>query len=112
MSELLKSVECGAGLSFIFMDEDSQSLQETVYSQYFGASYESWKDRFKEIYSRYSSELGSVFNQSITDWQRLSENVTVTEYANGVKAYVNYGYSDYRTSAGLVIPARDYVVER
>ncbi len=110
--ELLKSVECGAGLSFVFMDEDAQSLQDTLYSEYFGASYDSWSTRFEEICRRYSSELGHTFNQGIDDWQRLSDGVTVTVYEDGTKAYVNYGYSDYTTSRGLTIPARDYVVER
>ncbi|MCR5585402.1 MAG: hypothetical protein K6F63_08235, partial [Lachnospiraceae bacterium] len=110
--ELLKSVECGAGLSFVFMEEDAQSLQDTLYSEYFGASYESWSARFEEIYKRYSSELGHTFNQGIDDWQRLSNAVTLTVYDDGTKAYVNYGYSDYTTSEGLTIPARDYVVER
>ncbi len=110
--ELLKSVECGAGLSFVFMEEDSQTLQDTTYSEYFGASYESWNERFKEVYSRYSKELGHTFNQKISDWQRLSNYVTVTEYEDGTKAYVNYGYSDYTTSKGVKIPSRDYVVER
>lgn len=110
--ELLKSVECGAGLSAVYMYEDAQSLQDTTYSQYFGAAYDSWKDRFNEIYARYSKELGHTFNQEISNWQRLSNYVTVTEYEDGTRAFVNYGYSDYTTSEGIKIPARDYVVER
>ncbi len=110
--EVLKSVECGAGLYFTFMDEDAQSLQDTLYSQYFGASYESWKSKFTEIFSRYSADLGHTFDQRISDWERLSRFVTVTEYEDGTKAYVNFGYSDFTTSEGIMIPARDYVVER
>ncbi len=110
--EILKSVECGAGLSVVYMDEDSQTLQDTTYSQYFGACYDSWKERFNEIYARYSKELGHTFNQEISNWQRLSSYVTVTEYEDGTRAFVNYSYSDYTTSEGIKIPARDYVVER
>ena len=110
--ELLKSVECGAGLSFIFMDEDAQTLQDTLYSKYFGTSYGSWKDKFKEICDRYSKELGHTFDQGIKDWKRLSSAVTVTTYDDGTKVYVNFSYSDFTTANGLVVPARDYVVER
>ena len=94
------------------MDEDAQTLQDTLYSKYFGTSYESWKDKFKEICDRYSKELGHTFDQGIKDWKRLSSAVTVTTYDDGTKVYVNFSYSDFTTANGLVVPARDYVVER
>ncbi len=108
--ELLKSVEYGAGLYVTFMDATLMELQNTYYTQYFGANYDSWRDRFIEIYKRYNEELGGLFDQRITDHQVLANDVAVTVYEDGTEVYVNYRYEDYKTESGVVIPARDYVV--
>ena len=48
--ELLKSAEYGAGLYFSLMDADATELQNTKYTQYFGANYEASKDELFAIY--------------------------------------------------------------
>ncbi len=110
--ELLKSAEYGAGLAFSVMQENPFTLQNTLYTQYFGSEYVSCKDNMYETYNRYNSELGHVFNQEMTDHEFLTEDVTCTFYEDGTKVYVNYGYSDYTAADGTVVPARDYSVTR
>ena len=109
--EVLYSAEYGAGLQFTFMEEDSFATQKTLYTEYYGSSYDSWKDRMLEIYTRYNNELGHTFNQEMTGHENLTADVSCTEYADGTKVYVNYGYSDY-TEGAVKVPARDYVVTR
>lgn len=109
--ELLRSAEYGAGLFVTFMDASVMRLQNTYYTQYFGANFDSWKDRFVEVYERYEKELGSTFNQRIVGHKILSEGVTLTTYEDGTKVYVNYRYDDYTTEGGVVLPARDYLVK-
>ncbi len=109
---LLKSIECGAGLSFTFMDEDSDTLQNTNYSNYFGASFDLWEERFAEIYDRYEKELGHTFNQRMTGYEKPANNVTVIDYEDGTKVYVNYRFTDYTTASGQTVKARDYLVVR
>ena len=109
--ELLLSARYGAGLSFTFMKADAFVTQKTMYSELYGASYDSWKDRAAETYSRYNSELGHTFRLEMTDYQNLAKEVSVTEYEDGTKVYVNTGYSDFDAD-GIKVPARDYVVVR
>lgn len=108
--ELLKSAEYGAGLQFQVMASDSSKLQDTKYTCFYGADFSNWKDSIGEIYNRYNSELSGTFDKEITDHYLTGKNVRVTEYENGTKVYVNYGYEN-ETVDGVEIPSRDYVVK-
>lgn len=110
--ELLKSAEYGAGLAFNIMQENPFTLQNTLYTQYFGSEYSACKDEMYETYNRFNSELGHVFSQEMTNHEFLSSNVTCTTYEDGTKVYVNYDYNDFTTPEGTVVPARDYTVTR
>ncbi|MCR5656558.1 MAG: hypothetical protein K6G06_03750 [Butyrivibrio sp.] len=110
--ELLYSAEYGAGLYFTFMKESSFATQKTLYTEYYGATYDAWKDKMLDIYTRYNEELGHTFNQEMTDHENLSEDLSRTQYADGTNVYVNYGYSDAQTPDGKTVPARDYLVVR
>jgi hypothetical protein len=110
--ELLKSAECGAGLSFTFMDETSFTLQNTEYTEYFGAEYDASHDSAIEVYTRYNEELGHTFNQRITDHKYVAEDVTCTTYEDGTSVYVNYNYEAATLDNGITIPSRDYKVVR
>lgn len=107
--ELLYSAEYGAGLYFTLMKESSFTLQKTLYTSYYGADYDQWKDEMYSIYNRFNSELGHVYSQEITDHKVFSSNVRMTQYADGTKVYVNYGYSNVKIN-GVTVPARDYLV--
>ena len=63
----------------------------------------------RDIYNRYNSELGHTFNQEMTGHENINDYVSVTEYADGTRVYVNYGYTDY-AGDGINVPARDYKV--
>ena len=55
-------------------------MQNTKYTQYFGANYEASKDELFAIYTRYQKELGSVFHQRIVDHAILDSGITLTVY--------------------------------
>lgn len=109
--ELLYSAEYGAGLSFSLMDESPFALQKTLYTEYYGSEYASARDRVVAIYSRYNEELGHTFNQEMTGHKNITSELSCTEYADGTRVYVNYGYNNV-TQDGVNVPARDYVVIR
>jgi hypothetical protein len=111
-NEVLYSAEYGAGLNFTFMEETSFATQKTLYTDYYGATFDAWKDKMLEIYTRYNKELGHTFNQEMVDHKNLSADVSRTEYADGTAVYVNYGYSEFVTEDGVKVPARDYMVTR
>ncbi len=108
---VLKSAETGAGLSFAFMYETSDILQNTEYMEYFAADYSQWKDIAKKYYLRYKEEMAGLNNQFITNHKVLAVGVTATTYEDGTVVYVNYNTSDFKNGA-LEIPAKDYLVER
>jgi hypothetical protein len=108
---LLECAEYGAGLNFTFMKEDTPVLQDSKYSCYRSASYDRWKEILTPVILRYQAEMAGLNRQNITGHEQLSKEVSVTEYADGTKVYVNYSNRDYK-DGGTVIPARDYKVER
>lgn len=110
--ELLRSAEYGAGLSFVFMQEEASVLQNTYYTNYYGADFCAWKDRMLSVYRRYEEELGHTAGQRIADHRLLGENAAVTVYEDGTRVYVNYNREEYTADDGEVIPARDYKVIR
>ena len=110
-TELLRCAEYGAGLNFTFMYEDGKALQDSFESGYYGASYRSWADHAAEIITAYQRDMAGLNSQRITGHSRLSRNVSVTEYADGTKVYVNYG-NDAFESGQASVPARSYHVAR
>ncbi len=109
---LLNSAEYGAGLAFTLMDESAFTLQKTLYTEYFGSEYDACHDSMLEIYKRYDSELGHVFNQQMVSHEKISPTLSCTKYADGTTVYVNYSYDTVKTPDGKEISARDYLVIR
>ena len=110
-TNLLECAEYGAGLNFTFMAENTRVLQDSTYSNYTSSGYSFWKAQVIPMIQRYQREMQGLNSQRITGHERLAEEVTVTEYADGTKVYVNYGSEDYQSGA-LKVTARDYLVER
>lgn len=110
-TEILKSAEAGAGLSFTFMNKPTSYLQNSYFTYYNGADYELWKDEAYSIYSRYEEELGHIFNQYLIDHENIAEGVFVSTYEDGTKVYVNYNDNEF-IIGNINIPANDYLVER
>ncbi len=109
-TELLRSVEYGAGLNFSFIAENASVTQETNYTGLYGASFSSWEEEAKEIILRYQREAAGLNSQRIVGHGQLSETLTVTEFEDGTRVYVNYGTED--STGEVSVPARDYLVVR
>lgn len=111
LDEYLNCVEYGAGLNFTFMAEDGKVLQDTHHTNFFGANYQSWADDAAALITRYQAETAGLNQQRIVSHEKLAEDIAVTGYEDGTKVYVNYGSEDYDAD-GVLIPARNYTVER
>ena len=108
---VLECAEYGAGLNFTFMKTSTLVLRDSNFSCYHSAGYDPWKEQALEIISRYQKEMAGLNIQEMTGHEKLADGVSLTEYADGTKVYVNY--NDYEYSAGGVrVPARDYLVKR
>ncbi|MHB8128740.1 MAG: DUF5696 domain-containing protein [Mobilitalea sp.] len=107
---ILKTAETGAGLFFVFMQEDSFALQESNYTEYFSAEFDQWSDTTSELYNRMKKDFGHLYNQYITDHQKIAKGVYMTVYEDGTTVIVNYNESAY-THNQKVIEAKNYIVE-
>lgn len=109
--ELLRSAEYGAGLYYTVMNDSAFALQKTLYTEYYGSSFNDVHQRLVDTYTRYNKEMGHIFNQEMVNHDNVADQVSMTEYADGTKVYVNYGYEDVSVD-GVNVPARDYLVKR
>ena len=107
---ILESAEAGAGLYFTFMEASPEKIQETFYTEYYSCNFDSWKNKFAEIYNDYNSKMAPVMNSPIANHEFVDENVTKTTFENGYEVYVNFSYMDYITPSGKSVPGREYRV--
>jgi hypothetical protein len=107
---LLKTVETGAGLQFSFMDADIFDIQDSRYTNYYSSDFREMKDEATNLYKKMKSDFGHLYNQFITDHQKLANGVYMTQYEDGTQVIVNYNERAY-THKGKEVPAKDYIVE-
>ena len=108
---LLESAEYGAGLNFSFMKADTSILQDSAYSCYTGGSYDRWKEDARQMILRYQEDMSGLNSLRITGHKFITNDVHMTTYEDGTNVYVNYGRMDFKQGS-LIIPGRDYLVER
>ena len=110
---VLRSVETGAGLYYRFLEMDYEDLKDSKYTwdhyRLYSCHFADWQEELLALYNRLDKELGHTFALEIADHSYLTEDVTVTEYADGTLVYVNYSISPY-TVDGVTIPAENFTV--
>ncbi|SDS23962.1 hypothetical protein SAMN05444162_1047 [Paenibacillaceae bacterium GAS479] len=97
--EFLKAIEYGAVPSFMLTYESTRALLDTYSWGVYSSRYEFWKEKLLKEYKNFD-QLASTFDQPITDHRKLSDNVFVTEYANGVSVTVDYNSKSFRVEKG------------
>lgn len=108
---VLKSVECGAGVSFEWIYEDNQKLKNTDYDDLYSVNYGIWKEKAVETWKKVNDAVGGVQGQLITDHRKLAEGVFKTTFEDGSSVIVNYN-TDPVVQDGKTIEAQDFIVER
>jgi len=108
---LLRTIECGAGLYFSFMKEDSAVLQETKFRQFYANEYNQWVGDANNLYQRFNADFGHLYNQSIVNHTILLPGVTVTEYQDGTRVVVNMS-GNAHVFNGNNVDADSYIVLR
>lgn len=103
---LLRSAEMGASLQYSLMASNVQELQDSWFSEYYGADATIIYDDMIATLKAYNEAMSGTFDQVMTGHERYG-NVTVTEYENGIRVYVNYGYTAAEVD-GVQVPARSY----
>jgi len=108
---LLKVIECGAGLYFSFMAEETAELQETKFRQFYANEYGKWIADADALYQKFVSDFGHLYNQRITNHRILSQGVTLTVYEDGTGVIVNVSDKDH-DYRGVTVKADSYIVRQ
>ena len=118
---LLKTIECGAGLYFSFMIEETAVLQETKFRQFYANEYNKWVHDADGLYKKFSLDFADLFSQAIIDHEIPAPGVSITVYEDGTRVIVNTGanafyYRDLKSlspeSPELTVKPDDYIVLR
>lgn len=109
-TNLLKTIETGAGLYFLFAEIPPQELQVTDYTAYSSARYAQWADTLQDLYGQLNAQLGHTYSLMITDHRYLTDQVTVTVYEDGTQVFVNYGSAAYTLENGMTVQPTSYLV--
>ena len=118
---LMKTVECGAGLYFSFMAEEAAVLQETKFRQFFANEYDKWFGDANFLYWKFQSDFNGLSGLAIENHHILGPGVRMTEYEDGTKVIVNTGIGAYEYHEGqgpgggedgIIINEYDYIVIR
>ncbi|MCL2879239.1 MAG: DUF5696 domain-containing protein [Treponema sp.] len=108
---LLKTVECGAGLYFSFMAAETAVLQETKFKQFYSNEYGKWSGDANALYQKFSEDFSGLYIQAITDHKILAPGLTLTQYEDGTRVIVNAGEIN-RNYENYTIAANSYLVLR
>jgi hypothetical protein len=106
---LLKTIECGAGLYFSFMTEETAELQETKFRQFYANEYGKWAGDADTLYKKFNADFGHLYNKLIVNHEILSTDVTITEYEDGTRVVVNASDNAYNFN-GNTLKADSYIV--
>ncbi len=108
---LLKSIETGAGLNFMWIYESNALLKETEFDHLYSVNYENWIEQACADYTRLNDELGYLQCYEIVSHQYVQDSVAKVVYSDGSSVYVNYTDEDVEVD-GILVPSRDYKVEK
>lgn len=106
---VLRSLETGSNVYFSWFYEEPSILKDTRFSYLYSNHYKQWLDEAVDAYAEVAAVLNKVQGQSMTDHERLAEQVYKTEYENGIGVIVNYGDEPFEYE-GTTVSANDYWV--
>lgn len=87
---LLKTIETGADLQYIWMTRNNDYLVESMYDQYYSVDYKNWIMDAVNLYKDINDKLSDVVSQPIINHENLGKGINRTTYENGIKVVVNY----------------------
>jgi hypothetical protein len=113
---LLNSLATGAAPHYLWSYQPTRNIEFTAYDILYSTHYVNWLSQATEHYRVYNGVYRDLRTQRITGHRILSESsshiaaVTVTEFENGTRVYVNTTNETFR-GEGVVVPALWYTVE-
>jgi len=109
----LTSMATGAGPRFTFTAEPTRLFRFSPHERMTSTYYMNWMQTAIDYYNAFNAVHRYLINQPIVYFNVLAgtvrNHVTVTEFANGTRIYVN-GTEIPFDAAGITIPAFDFIV--
>ena len=102
----LQAVSTGMGLQFTLCNNLHEAIKFDEDTAFVSSRYEDWKDRIAEMSKESAALLAKIGNQSIVNYT-MDGDLTITEFANGVKVYANYS-NKAMTVNGIEIPSMGF----
>jgi len=110
MRLMLLSAESGAALSYTWIAGNDSLISLTELDEQFsGINYHFSYNAAIYNFQKYREVFAGLQGLTIQDHQIISETVRMTEYENGSRVYVNFGF-DEAVFDGVTIPPRDFVL--
>ena len=106
-TSFLKAMQTGSSIGYTLIYEENSKIKDTPLSDMYGAGYKNWLDVIKEQYDC----LKEIKDRRITNYICFENGVTRTDYADGMKIYVNFS-DDVLTADGITVQPRDYSIAR
>jgi hypothetical protein len=113
----LNSMATGAALHFQWSYAPTQTIEFTPYEKLYSTQYRTWLDEAAHYYRQFNEVHGELRHQRIIGHEILAETrhevttVTVTEYENGTRIYVNTTDRPF-DAGGVAVPPRGYTVTK
>lgn len=94
---ILKAIETGSNLSFLISYENTNSLLDTNYTEFYNAYYLNWRTKIIKM-NNILNETG-IYDSYLVSHKTLADNVVEVEYENGLRIIINYGNETYQDLA-------------
>ena len=108
---LLRLIEWGIYPQFIVTHRESAALMyATGWSNVVSSRYEDWRERIIDTYREINAALFSVHGEAMINHKTIIPGVSMAEYENGVKIFVNYTGEVYNDGSIKVEPMSFLVV--
>jgi hypothetical protein len=106
---LLKSLETGSSLNYLWIARNSDRLNETQYNYMISNNYQDWISDAIKNYKNVYKVLSLVANKQIINHDIIEKGVVKTTYGNGLKITINYNNYPI-TYNNQTIQPQDYFV--
>ena len=104
----LQTVECGSMPTYTWIWADASVLKNTNRSELSGCGYQLTREQAVKAYEAAKAVYSRTNGSALYAHQILAEDVSVTQYENGTRVYVNYRYEKYLLDDDTELPARSY----
>lgn len=106
--ELLNCIASGTVPSYAVTQMSNEELRRSGYKDLFGTCFDVQQETLSDVFARTEDYYNAIFDQTIVSYV-CEDGVSVTTYANGVRAVVNYNEAPVRYE-GRQLDALDFLI--